>query len=265
MLVKLAILAALAVEGLAQTPAPAAAPPLALPQPQFEVASVKPNTSMGGNSGLNRGAGGNLNATNVSLRFLITFAYDVRDYQLTGGPSWINTDKYDVVARPDHDAAAAEIKSSPEATLNLRLRLKALLADRFQLVVHSETREMPIAALVVAKNGPRLEASKSDGVQIMGQMGLLTCKKVSMKMFAERVLSQRLDRSVLDRTGIAGDFDFKVQFVEETQAKPAGDTLDASGPTFLTAMQEQLGLKLESQRGPVEFIIVDRAEKASAN
>jgi len=69
----------------------------------------------------------------------------------------------------------------------------------------------------------------------------------------------------LDRTGIAGDFDFKVQFVEETQAKPAGDTLDASGPTFLTAMQEQLGLKLESQRGPVEFIIVDRAEKASAN
>jgi uncharacterized protein (TIGR03435 family) len=144
-----------------------------------------------------------------------------------------------------------------------------LLADRFQPVVHSETREMPIAVLVVAKNGPHLEESKSDGARIWGQMGLLTCKKVSMKMFAERVLAQRLGGSVVDNTGIGGDFDFKVQYVEEVQAKPGGDapaaSLDVAGPTFLTAMQEQLGLKLESQKGPVEFIIVDHAEKASAN
>jgi uncharacterized protein (TIGR03435 family) len=177
-------------------------------------------------------------------------------------------DGYDIVARLDHDAAATEAKPTPENAVNLRLRLGALLADRFQLVVHSETREMPVAVLVVAKNGPRLEESKSVGTQISGQMGLLTCKKVSMKMFAERVLAQRLGRSVLDKTGIGGDFDFKVQYVEEAQAKFGGDTptsADAAGPDFLTAMQEQLGLKLESQKGPVEFIIVDRAEKASAN
>jgi bla regulator protein blaR1 len=262
MLVKLAILAAGAAVSLAQTPAPAAA------QLQFEVASVKPNTSMSGNSGLNRGPGGTMTATDVSLRFLVAFAYDVRDYQLAGGPSWMDKDKYDIVARLDHDAAAAEAKPTAENAVNLRLRLRALLADRFQLVVHSETREMPIAVLVAAKNGPHLEESKSDGTQIMGQVGLLTCKKVSMKMFAERVLSQRLGRSVLDKTGIAGDFDFKVQYVEEAQAKSGGDAPtagDAAGPTFLTAMQEQLGLKLESQKGPVEFIIVDHAEKASAN
>lgn len=225
---------------------------------------------MGGNSGLNRGLGGTMTATNVTLRFLVAFAYDVRDFQLTGGPKWLDAERYDVVARLDHDAAAAEAKPSSENAINLRLRLRALLADRFQLVVHSETREMPIATLVVAKNGPHLEESKSDGVQIWGQMGLLTCKKVSMKMFAERVLSQRLGRSVPDKTGIDGDFDFKVQYVEETQSKSGGDappaaSTDGSGPTFLTAMQEQLGLKLDSQKGPVEFIIVDRAEKASAN
>jgi uncharacterized protein (TIGR03435 family) len=250
----------IAAAGLAQTAAPS-------PDPlQFEVASVKPNTSMGGNSGLNRGPGGSLTATNVSLRFLIAFAYDVRDFQLTGGPGWINDDRYDVVARPDRDAAAAEVKSNPENAVKFRARLKALLADRFQVVVHSETREMPVAALVLARNGPHLEESKSDGSSISGQMGLLTCKKVSMKMFAERVLSQRLGRSVLDRTGIPGDFDFKIQYVEEASPKSGGEApLDVPGPSFLTAMQEQLGLKLESQKGPVEFVIVDRAERPSAN
>jgi uncharacterized protein (TIGR03435 family) len=222
---------------------------------------------MSGDMSLNRTAGGGLNCTNVTLRMLITFAYDIRDYQLARGPSWIDSDQYDIAARLEHNAAAAEPSGYSVAAMDrLRVRVRSLLADRFKLILHSETREMPVYALVVAKNGPHLEESKTEvGPQIIGRRGLLTCKKISMKAFAENALSERLGRTVIDKTGIGGDFDFKVQYAEEGQSRPGGDPNDKSGPTFLIALQEQLGLKLESQKGPVEIMIVDHAEKASAN
>ena len=234
-------------------------------QAEFEVASVKPNASMDGGMSINRSPGGAFSATNVSLKMLVTFAYDIRPHQLSGGAGWMDSDRWDIVARPSAEDAAAEPKTySPNdgSQDRLRQRVQALLADRFKLAVHSETREMPILALVVAKGGPHLAEAKGSGPSIQGRPGQLTCKKVNMKMFADRMLAQRLGRNVVDRTGLAGDFDFEIKYVED---RGAAATADVSGPDFLTAMQEQLGLKLESQKGPVQIVIVDRAEKASAN
>lgn len=232
-------------------------------QAEFDVASVKPNHSMDSSVSITRRAGGVFSANNVSLQMLITFAYDIRPHQLSGGPGWMDSDHYDILATPSpQDAAAEGDGRSDAAGERLRQRVRALLADRFKLVVHSDTRELPILALVLAKNGAHLEESKSDGPQIQGQKGQLTCKKVSMKMFAERVLSQRMGRSVVDKTGLAGDFDFEFKYAED---RGAAATADVSGPDFLSAMQEQLGLKLESQKGPVQVIVIDHAERATAN
>lgn len=234
-------------------------------QAEFEVASVKPNNSMGSNMSINRSPGGVFTATNVTLEMLVTFVYDIRPHQLSGGPGWMDSDRYDIVARPSAEDAAAEptmYSFNQGAQDRLHQRVQALLAERFKLAVHSETREMPILALVAAKGGPHLEEAKGPGPSIQGRSGQLTCKKVSMKMFAERTLAQRLGRNVVDKTGVAGEFDFEIKYVED---RGAAATADVSGPDFLTAMQEQLGLKLESQKGPVQIVIVDHAEKASAN
>ncbi len=157
-------------------------------QAEFEVASVKPNTSMDGGMSINRSPGGVFTATNVTLKMLVTFAYDIRPHQLSGGAGWMDSDRWDIVARPSAEDAAAEPTTysfNSGALDRLHQRVQALLADRFKLVVHTETKEMPILALVVAKGGPHLAEAKSSGPSIQGRMGELTCKKVSMKMFAE--------------------------------------------------------------------------------
>ncbi len=234
-------------------------------QAQFEVASVKPNNSMDNGMSLNRAPGGRFTATNVTLNMLVTFAYDIRPHQLSGAPGWMNSDRYDIVARPSAKDAAAEPQGDsggPEARERFRQRVRALLADRFQLVVHKEMKEMPILALVVAKGGPHLAPASGQGPSIQGRNGQLTCKKLTMKDFAERTLAQRMGRNVVDRTGLDGEFDFEVKYVED---RGAGAVADVSGPDFLSAMQEQLGLKLEPAKGPVEVIVVDHVEKAAAN
>jgi uncharacterized protein (TIGR03435 family) len=231
-------------------------------QPEFEVASVKPDNSARMGSDFNRTPGGGLNAINVTLREMILFAYDIRDHQLSGERGWMDSDRYDVVAKTaQNDNPTGSKRSFDEDFLGIRLRMRALLADRFKLAVHTETREMPIYALLVAKNGPHLEESKSDGLTINNRNGLVVCKKISMKTFAERALTNRMGRTVVDKTGIGGEFDFEVKFIED-RGTPS---TDSTGPDFLTAMREQLGLKLESQKGPIEMIVVDHAEKASAN
>jgi len=200
-----------------------------------------------------------LHAINVTLREMILFAYDIRDQQLSGGPGWMGSDRYDVLAKPSqNDNPTAAKRSFDDDFRGIRLKMRALLADRFQLAVHTETREMPIYALVTAKNGPHLEASKSEGLTINNRRGLVICKKVSMKAFAESSLTYRMGRTVVDKTGISGEFDFELKFREDQDA-------DSTDPDFLTAMREQLGLVLHSEKGPVEVIVVDDAKKASAN
>src|SRR5579863_5066096 len=143
-------------------------------QEHFEVASVKPNTSGRPGEDFNLVAGGGLSCINVTLKAMILFAYDLREQQLVGAAGWMDHDRYDVYAKAGKDDNPAGAKQSfTESLQPRRLRMRVLLADRFRLTVHNETREMPIYALVVAKGGPRLKESTADGLTIHNQRGFV--------------------------------------------------------------------------------------------
>jgi uncharacterized protein (TIGR03435 family) len=239
---------------------------------EFEVASVKPNLSASIGGSIFSTQAGDLNIENITLRTLIAFAYDVREFQIIGGPKWLDTDRYDIVAKPPHDPVGVEI-SRAQRTKLVHLMAQALLASRFQLVEHAETKELPVYALVLAKNGPQhLAANKGDNPQkgIRGEKDGLQCMGISMETFASRGLAPRLRNIVLDQTGLTGEFDFELHFVDDGPPKPGTETApqaaaDPAGPSLAAALQEQLGLKLETRKAPVEVIVIDRAEKASAN
>jgi len=221
---------------------------------QFEVASIKPNPTGDGTTKLNTLPGGRLVANNVSLKLLIQFAWGVKDDEIAGGPSWLTTEKYDISAKAD---TPEELKEE-----ELRPLLQSLLADRFQLKVHPETRELTVYSLVVAKNGPKLTAHSGDARASVGtsyDSGTLTMNaaKTSMVLFAN-ALGRQLAHTVIDNTGLQGEFDFKLVWA------PA-QTAESSSPSLFTALQEQLGLKLEATKRPGEVIVVDSAEKASEN
>lgn len=233
----------------------------------FEVASVKPNASLDQNMSLNFTRGGQLDAVNVSARTLITFAYGIRDQQLAGGPGWLDSDHFDIHAKPPAGGPAATDFYDTSAAERNRLRTRALLADRFKLALHSETRELPVFVLTVAKNGPKpglkqWQEGDEPGPQNIGRGNTFTAKKVPMKAFAEGYLSSRLNRVVLDQTGLSGDFNFKLEFVADQTARGGGDQ---TGPTFLEALDEQLGLRVVSRKGPVNVLVIDHVERPDAN
>jgi uncharacterized protein (TIGR03435 family) len=233
----------------------------------FDVASVKPNTTLDQNTSLNRTPGGGLDAVNVSVRMLITFVYRIRDQQLVGGPGWLDTDRYDIHAKaPAGEPDAADFFDTTAAE-RVRLRTRALLADRFKLLLRSESREMPVYVLTVAKNGPKnglkpWQEGDEPGPQNIGRANSYTAKKVSMKAFAEGYLSSRMGRAVLDQTGLSGSFNFKMEFVPD-QAGPAAT--DLRGPIFLDALEEQLGLKLSPQKAAITVLVIEHVERPGAN
>ena len=156
----------------------------------------------------------------------------------------------------------------------MKLMFQTLLADRFQLKTHRETKELPVYAVTVGKNGPKL--SKADpagkGTQMSMGRGQLKAKKASIEQLA-KLLGNQLGRTVLDKTGLAGDFDFELTWTPDVTG-PLGPKeggvdgpppVDPGGPSIFTAIQEQLGLKLESQKGPVEILVIDSVERASEN
>jgi uncharacterized protein (TIGR03435 family) len=231
------------------------------PRLAFDVASIKPNKSgtKGGGIGFR---GGRLNATNVTLRQLVAQAYGLRadgvqdlGNRIVGGPGWVATERYDVVAR-------AEQPVSQEEALNMA---QTLLGERFQLKVHRETREMPIYELVIGKNGPKFKQSEAEGEAGISQGAVegryrVTAHKMPMFVLAS-MLENQIDRIVVDKTGIEGPVDFQVEWALDLNAK----TTDVSAPSVFSAVQEQLGLRLESKKGPVEIIVIDSAERASEN
>jgi uncharacterized protein (TIGR03435 family) len=241
----------------------------------FEVASVKESASGGPGWSVSRGVGGRFTAENVPLRALITFAYEIRDQQLTGAPRWIDDDRFDIVAKPDRT-----VPVGPQGEAAIKGMVRSLLAERFDLVVHRETRIQPLYSLVVAKNGPRMTESapetapETKGPNVSMERGQITATGTKMDTFA-RVLSNQLGRTVIDKTGLSADYDFKLVFAPVRQLNLSADgVLETSksdslpvydGPSIFTALQEQLGVKLESQNGPVDIIVVDRVEKPSAN
>jgi uncharacterized protein (TIGR03435 family) len=220
----------------------------------FEVASIKPIQGFVNARG--NASGPRITLSGYALEGLIMDAYQVQSWQLSGGPAWRDTDPFEIIAKAPGDASPTPVQ--------VREMLRSLLEERFKLKVHRETKEGPIYALVVEKNGPKLRRSTgSDFSYSAGGLGgtvKLSYKKVSMNFFANQIASQaQLGRPVVDRTGLAGDWDLELTFVQSA-APPNSDL-----PDLFTALREQLGLKLESQKGPVEKLIIDGAKRPTAN
>jgi uncharacterized protein (TIGR03435 family) len=229
--------------------------------PSFEVASIKPSNDPGTETWVMQNQSGELTGHNATLRALIRNAYNVRDYQILGGPPWIDAQRYEVLAKPHGRVSGAAFQQMTQA----------LLEDRFRLKLHREMRDLPAFALTVAKKGALLSESKSDaGVGCGYNAGHLSCKKITMAIFAQ-TLARRLGRSVIDRTGLTGTYDLQLEWTpDESQVPGSAENgrlagTDSGGPSLFTAIQEQIGLKLDPIKAPVEVIIIDGAERPSQN
>jgi uncharacterized protein (TIGR03435 family) len=219
-------------------------------RPEFEVASVKPHSSSGGSINSIGRDPGLLTYTGMTVRGLIREAYGlIKVYPLSRGPDALSTDRYDVIA-----------KVSPRASREQRmLMLQALLAERFKLVVHRETKELPIYVLVAGKNGPKFRAVEDDGSAAetgSGDGHQIKGRHISMKLLAA-TLQGSIGDAVVDATGLTGLFDVNLDFnVDESKSD--------EGPTVFEAVQ-RVGLKLEARKGPVEVVVIDHVEKPSVN
>jgi uncharacterized protein (TIGR03435 family) len=196
---------------------------------------------------------------------MVRYAYDVEDIQISGGPAWFASDRWDIVGTAGREITEAERRNMLQAVLN----------ERFKMTIRRESKELPVYALVVAKGGSKLTPGTAGnpervelGVSGAG-MHQMRGQSVPLSTLA-RVLTGQAGRIVLDRTGIAGSFDYQLEWVPDPAnmpmingAKPDGSKLD--GASIFTAVQEQLGLKLESTKGPVEILVIERAEKATEN
>lgn len=250
----------------------------------FEVASIKPSSPDLRGLRLQIQPGGGLKIMGATLKSLVTFAYDVRDFQVSGGPGWINSDRFDILARVERSSAAENAAAEPPQMSDeqrrsrfeqMRDRLKALLAERFQLAIHRDSKEQTVLALVVGKNGSKLQESKGGAGPMMRMgRGQITGQGIEMQMLANN-LSNQVGRPVIDRTGLKGRFDIKLEWTPDPGqdigpfGAPPGveppPPPDPNGPSLFAALQEQLGLRLESQKGPVEILVIDRAERPSEN
>jgi uncharacterized protein (TIGR03435 family) len=221
-------------------------------RPSFEAVSIKLNDLSGGEVH-EHNSPGRLNAR-MSARHLIRDAFAVKDFQILGQPAWLGNNNYDFVA-----TTAAPIKLTDEV---LQPYLQSLLADRFHLKYHRETRESPIYFLVAARTGPKLTRHTGAGGFDMDENGgkdKITMSSTNLTMAGlASWLAREMDRPVIDNTGIGGEFDVKLEWSPEQIS-------ETSGPSIFTALQEQLGLRLESGKGPVEMIVIDSIEKPSEN
>jgi len=254
----------------------------------FEVASIKPAAPGALGMFIRPDPGGGATITNMTLKEMIVHAWRVQPFQISRGQAWLDSVHYDVIAKP-------ETRTTP---LEIPVMLQALLKDRFQLAIRRETRELPIYALVLARKdgklGPGMKESKEGSctppdpnkpppppspgerpaLRCGGMiMGLQSYKGVSVKVANMTPgLSWVLGRTVVDKTGLTGKFDIDVAWTpDQTQVLqppprvPPPPTSGEAGTSIFTAFREQLGLKLESQRGPVEILVIERAEKPSEN
>jgi uncharacterized protein (TIGR03435 family) len=223
--------------------APAHAQPV-----EFEVASVKPNTSGERRAGTSTSRG-QTRMTNITLRALIQMAFDVRDYSLSG-PSWLDSERFDIVGKFPAGASRTQIPAM----------LQTLLKSRFGMVFHWAPKELSGFALVAAEKGAKVqpvEATYESGNETSD--GRIRARHVSMEQFA-RLLERALDRPVEDQTGMPGIFDFALDWTPDEA--PAAATEDVPAPSLFTAIQDQLGLRLRAQKVSVQTLAVDRIERA---
>jgi uncharacterized protein (TIGR03435 family) len=216
--------------------------------PAFEVATVRPHRpDPSGTSGMSAG-NGRLTATGTTLKILIGGAYGVRQDQISGGPGWLDSERFDVVGKAENKATGRE----------LWVMVQPLLAERFKLAFHRETKETTISMLVLAKKGPTMRKAAEDaGGSMSMRPGLMTAEKMTMSVFAQ-ILSSYVQGPVIDATGLEGGYAIKFEYRPDAAAT-------GEGPSLTTALQDQLGLKLESRKGPVELLIIDHAERPPVN
>jgi uncharacterized protein (TIGR03435 family) len=221
-------------------------------EPRFEVASIKPASDeevAAGSSGIKTGHG-RATGTNVTLKRCIIGSYHIGPAQLVGGPNWLDSDRF-------HIEAKATEPVNDDATLDAMIR--SLLADRFHLVMHKETRDLRALVLVVSKQGAKLEKAEGGDAVTDAAHGALTLKNSTMDALAER-LARTTDVPILNQTGLDGVFNLKLVWT------PDNDHPKPDGPPLLPiALQEQLGLQLRSERAPVEVLVIDHVEKPTAN
>jgi uncharacterized protein (TIGR03435 family) len=232
----------------------------------FEVATIKPSKPGTPGKAITMRGPRQFATINTSLADLITFAYGIQVRQITGGPSWMESDLFDITAQP-------EAEGTPNRK-QLESMLQKLLADRFKLAFHRDKKELSVYAIVVGKNGPKLTKSASDPNGLPGLLfrglGLLPARNANISDLAGVLQSVVLERPVIDQTGLSGRFDFELKWTpDESQfggqgARARRDDPDAP-PDLFTAMQEQLGLQLKSTKAPIDVLAIDRIEKPSEN
>ena len=264
--------------------------------PTFEVVSIKPNHTGSRKTMIQMAPGGRFEAENITVKFLLEEAYGVKDSQLSGLPGWVDSENYNLEAKAEDSDGKLDRE---QQGARFRLMLQAMLADRFKLALHHESKELSEYVLLVAKSGPKFHETTAPeldpaaegsvplgppdpkapmprgSIRMMGR-GDLAVSGIPLNQFAD-VLSRQIGQLVVDKTGLTGNYDFTLKWTpDETQGqmfRGAGDgaprdaapPADASGPSIFAALQEQLGLKLESQKGPVDTLVIDHVERPSEN
>lgn len=266
---------------------------LAQPRPQIEISSLKLHAGEGKGPEM-KGSPGGFSLQNASLRDMIRAVYDVRDFQISRGPEWIDSAHYDIETKA---------RGVPPSQMHVVV-VDAVLKDKFKLKVHRETRELPVYVLTVAKGGPRMRQSKEGscvpfegktmprriapaqrpycgfadrgislwlnrtidavGMSIADPPGRKPELPIVLSLTA--FLSSNLDRMVIDKTGLTGKYDIHLEWNPQATKVDGGRAPSADdGPSLFTAVQDQLGLKLESGEGPVEVVVIDHVERPNAN
>jgi uncharacterized protein (TIGR03435 family) len=248
-------------------PPPKLAPMAADANPSFDVATIKPSKPDAPGK-MFRVQGNRFSTLNTTLSDLIKMTYGVQDKQILGAPDWVYSEKYDIAAQPDVPGAPNQDQ--------LKLMVKKLLADRFQLKFHNDKKELPAYVLTVAKGGPKMKKNDSDpnglGGRFFRGLGVLTFTNSTMPDFCDLMQAAVLDRPVVDQTNLPGKWDFLLKWTpDESQfggmgikVPPPSDAADAPPPLF-TAIQEQIGLKLEAEKAQVPVLVIDHVEKPDAN
>jgi uncharacterized protein (TIGR03435 family) len=248
-------------------------PPRLMPadaKPTFEVATIKPSRPDAQGKSILVGRGGTnlFTTTNTTLHDLIVFAYGVHARQVSGGPGWLENDRYDLTGKPD-------LPGSPSVT-QLKDMVQKLLVERFQLTFHNEKKELSAYAISLGKTGATMSKSEANRGILPGFSGRgpgnIAVRNSTMLDFAAFLQSRILDRPVVDKTGLTDRFDFSLRWTPDQAPGAAGpnasppppDNADAP-PDLFTAFQQQLGLKLESTKAPVDVMVIDRAMKPSDN
>ena len=234
--------------------------------PVFEVATIKPTQPGGRGFSLLVGPGGGLTTTSTSLSDLMVFAYGIHTRQIINGPAWLETEKFDITAKPDQEGMPNERQ--------LRAEMQKLIAERFQLTFHHDQKELSVYAITLGKGEQKLTKNDNGGsLPTFGVgMGRLTIRNGTMTDLAGLLQAQVLERPVVDQTGLTSKYDFTIRWTPDpsqfggraANAPPPPENTEAP-PDLFTAFQQQLGLKLESTKAPVDVLVLDKVEKPSEN